>query len=480
MFHLPKRSALLFILLLAISLFAATEQGTWPWIAGDELMIINKMVIRTGANYNHPANIEEHPNGDLMIITVAGSNEGENTMIAVIRSTDGGTSWEDPVNITPSGRMFDPTLAIEDNGDIYAFYYHSDATGCCNNHKFRVSTDNGETWGEEHDVSSDPLARQAGEQSNCLRHPNGDYLCGWSRTCGYGGNPVHDSAFTSHIPSGELGNPGAWTVHYSMSHLWSPDFGVIDPDNVVDGHFQEIFAFMRNQFCNNKGWKWGFSTDGGVTWTHANWVDPTNGVGCPEKEGVEFGAAGTAVSLDMGVAGSPSGPLKGWNVIGHCTDIRWCHDFPGCDFQHCRRYAFRIWTSNNPVDPGSWEENLEIRETSGGSENADCSIIQSQDRYLHAIWTGRGSRVIRYLKLDTDRLITGSSTRAGGIAPVYSKSGRAAAPGVMVHTAGKLHARDRCYTIRGQFISAPKFNVHKGVYFAGFNAGTGENAIRFK
>ncbi|MBD3343767.1 MAG: PKD domain-containing protein, partial [Chitinivibrionales bacterium] len=374
--------------------------GNWL-IYGDQSCIIRKDILSTGASYNHPANITQLANGDLIIVTVAGQSEGESTQIGAFKSTDQGGSWGSLINVSTVGEYFDPTVQQADNGDVYCFYYDN----CCNDHKFRVSTDGGNTWGAEKDISAmagvadDQL--QAGEQSNCLQHPNGDWLCGWSQT--YNGG----QGYTSHIAKGNLGNPSAWAKHFAVDQFWNPDFLVVNPANTSNGHFQEIVAFCRNEF-HNEGPKWAKSQDGGRTWSSFSWVDPSENVGCPANEGISFGAAGTGVSLDLGTAGSPSGNLTGWHIIAHGSDARYCPE-SGCSQTLCKRYFMRVWIGNNPLDASSWQEKLEFRESSAGDENADCSIIQAQDRKIHLIWTGRGSSAVRYVKIDPDVLTGGTA-----------------------------------------------------------------------
>ncbi|MBD3320939.1 MAG: hypothetical protein GF350_07600 [Chitinivibrionales bacterium] len=431
------------VALVAANIYAA---GDWL-IYGDQSCIIRKDILSSGAGYNHPANIEQLANGDLLIATVAGSGEGESTRIGAYKSTNNGDSWSDMINVTPVGSAFDPTLAQAENGDIYCFYFKGNYTSCCDDQKFRVSTDNGNTWGSEYDISTmagvadDEL--QAGEQSNCLRHPNGDWLCGWSET--YNGG----QGYTSHILKGDLGSPSDWTKHFALDQLWSPDFLVVNPANTVDGHFQEIVAFCRTEF-HNVGPKWAKSQDGGKTWSSFNWVDPSENVGCVARDGISFGAAGTGVSLDLGTAGSPSGNLTGWHVIAHGSDARYCPE-SGCSQTRCSRYFMRVWIGNNPLDASSWQEKLEMRESSAGDENADCSIIQAQDRKIHLIWTGRGSNAVRYAKIDPDILI--------GATEIKSRTSRSAA----YSTAVNSHSR-MLYNVTGQCLGSTGMHTQaKGI-----------------
>lgn len=363
--------------------------GTWR-INGDATVIEEKTLLVTGAAYNHPANIEQLANGDLIIVSVSGDSEGEATKIVALLSHDQGATWSAPIDVTPSGSHFDPTVQQEDDGDVYVFYYHD----CCNDHRWRVSRDGGRTWGPEQDVSSDNLALQAGEQSNCLRHPNGDWLCGWSESVANG------RGFTSHIPKGQLGTPSAWTKHFAVDQFWNPDFMVLNPSNVVDGHYQEIVAVMRTQFHNlGDGSKFAYSSNGGRTFQTRGDIDYVgSNVGCADRQKNAHDAAQTAVSLDL-----TGGRLQGWHVLASGGEARYCTDFAECNIR-CERHFMRVFISKT-ADSNDWREMLEIRETDGGNENADCSIIQSQDRMLHLIWTGRGSRGVRYMKIDPDKLI---------------------------------------------------------------------------
>ncbi|MBD3421469.1 MAG: hypothetical protein GF398_15230 [Chitinivibrionales bacterium] len=413
------------------NLFAA---GSWL-IYGDQSCIIRKDILNTGASYNHPANIEQLANGDLIIVTVAGQSEGESTRIGSFRSANNGDSWGDLINITPVQEAFDPTLTQAENGDVYCFYYRGGGGSCCNNHKFRVSTDNGDTWGSENDVSGmaglsdDEL--QAGEQSNCLRHPNGDWLCGWSET--YNGG----QGYTSHIPKGKLGSPSDWTKHFGIDQFWNPDFMVRNPSNVVNGHYQEIIAVMRTQFHNCCKGKFAYSTDGGESWggfTNIGFVG--GGVGCTNTANSANDAAPTGVSLDL-----DGGPLLGWHVMASGGEARYCTE-SGCTKARCERYFMRVFVSNTG-DADDWEEKLELREESGGNENADCSIIQAADGKLHLIWIGRGSSVVRYAKIAPGILI-GQTTRA--IQP------RAAQTNVSRAARGRVRT---LYTVRGEFITSP-------------------------
>ncbi|MBD3346199.1 MAG: hypothetical protein GF401_14170 [Chitinivibrionales bacterium] len=422
--------------------------GNWL-IYGDQSCIIRKDILTTGAAYNHPANIEQLANGDLIIVTVAGQSEGESTQIGAFKSTDQGETWGNLIDISTVSEYFDPTVQQAENGDVYCFYYN----GCCNDHKFRISTDNGETWGSEQDVHSDEMALQAGEQSNCLRHPNGDWLCGWSETENGG------QGYTSHIPQGEMGNPSNWTKHFAVDQFWNPDFIVVNPTNVVNGHFQEIVAFCRNEF-HNTGPKWAKSQDGGQTWTSFDWVDPTENVGCVADEGIKFGAAGTGVSLDLGTAGAPSGNLTGWHVIAHGSDARYCTE-SGCSATLCDRYFMRIWIGDDPLDASSWEEKLEIRESSAGNENADCSIIQAQDRKIHLIWTGREVEAVRYAKIDPDILI-GETTSIS----------RSRASQAIAYSPGKENRNATLYSVTGECLGSTGIHIQaKGIVIEKLGSG---------
>lgn len=400
-------------------------------IYGNQSAVVRKELLLTGAAYNHPANIEQLDNGDLIIVSVAGVAEGQSTRIIAFHSTDSGESWGSPVDVTPSKSMFDPTISQAPNGDVYCFYYN----GCCNDQKFRRSTDGGRTWGSEHDVSADQFALQAGEQSNCLRQPNGDFLCGWSETKNGG------KGYTTVIPSGSLGTPSSWERRFAVDQFWNPDFLVVDPSRTLNGHFRRLVAFCRNEF-HNVGPKWASSEDGGATWSSFEWKAPRANVGCSGNEGIAFGAAGTAVSLDLGVAGAPSGPLGGLHVIAHGSDARYCPE-SGCNKDRCTRWFMRVWVGDDPFNASSWHEVLELREASAGNENADCSIIQDNNRMLHLIWTGRGSKGIKYVKLDPDSLVPASIVSAVGRSP---RLGDRTGMSLSSPTAEKT------YTIRGETV----------------------------
>ncbi len=374
---------------------AATRAGDWL-INGDQSAIVDKKVIETGAAYNHPANIEQLANGDLIIVSVAGEGEGESTAISAVISTDNGATWSDPIGVSGVSSYYDPTVQQAANGDVYCFYY----LGCCNNHKWRVSTDNGRTWGSEHDVSDaigsrDPVSLQAGEQSNALRHPNGDWLCGWSE-----GKTGGRQGYTSHIPKGALGDPAQWTKHWAIDQFWNPAFLVLNPDNAKNGHYQEILAVMRTQFHNSgDGSDFALSTDGGVTFKPIGKIGFTSTVG--DRRNTMHAAAPTGVSLDL-----DGGALQGWHVIAQSGDAMDPAKSDCPKGRRCQRHFMRVAVSNSG-DPKDWQLVLELRERTAGGENADCSIIQDTGGNLHLIWTGRGTSGIRYMKLDAATLVGG-------------------------------------------------------------------------
>jgi len=101
--------------------------------------------------YNHVAGITEMPNGDLLVVWVAGSAEAaKDTVIVASRRMKGQAAWSNPsvVANNPEASVANPTLFVDDRGVAWLFHVELLEEGnlCASRIVVQTSGDSGQTW----------------------------------------------------------------------------------------------------------------------------------------------------------------------------------------------------------------------------------------------------------------------------------------------------------------------------------------------
>ncbi|MBD3241274.1 MAG: hypothetical protein GF331_11860 [Chitinivibrionales bacterium] len=377
--------------------------ANWYFL-GDTSAVVAYELLTPDVTYSHPSNPFESRDGTLMIVSVMGLSEGDNTCIGLYR--DDGSGWGDPVIVAGPADLFDPTLAQTDDGTIYCFYYD----GCCDDQKYRKSTDDGVTWGAEHDVHSDNDIGFA-EQNNAKRHPNGDWFAleSTDNPTSVGVDNAGDAIYVV-APSGQLENASSWGRSVIRSGWSTGDFLVVNPEETTNGHYRNLRAVLRCDFnCENQG-SFAYSHDAGATWDHGYDIPFGDKPQCGELADVHALGQSTRTALSLDLAG---GPLKGWHVIAASAKTAYCDAIDAAGVpQKWERGSIAVLRSNTG-DHDDFHEVFLVRETGSGPENADPGMIRSSDGMLHLTFTGRDAAGIRHVTIDAAKLIgvTGSEAR---------------------------------------------------------------------
>jgi len=365
--------------MLAVCSLPPTALAVTPDFTGRTDAILSWEAIDTGLDYNHPSSIVELKNGDLVIAWAGGLNEGESTAIRVMRKVNG--IWQPMQTVTPVASMFDPVLFEPSaNGAPLLLTYYK---GCCHDQYVRQSFDNGATWSAEQKMY--PAAgvsgynqdfMEAAEQNPPLELPGGDLLASHDRW--------QDGASTSNwvtrIPSDNLlgdagGTPWQLTALDDAGVNGSELFGN-GSFLVFDTGYQHLGLIVRRAI---HGHPWFLeSFDGGLTWSDA--VMPS--ISLLEGSGPRAGISALSLDIDGGAA-------QGWHLFAGAGGA--------CGL--CRDFVV-IAASQ---DGRNWDARLQV--AIGDGEQADPTLIQTADRNVHMLFTGRDSEPVRHMVIDPDVLL---------------------------------------------------------------------------
>lgn len=332
-------------------------------------------------SYNHPSNIVETQDGSIVVAWAGGASEGERTNIWTARKTSSG--WDNGQIIDDWGTIYDPVL-IQPRapGSPIFLYYKRDGNPDAWKGYVVKSTDDGVSWSNKMQLpaTSDSYFNNYGghfvgpHQNPPLEMPDGTFLAGCSNEDGgvdnfrYHIERIPANNYTGNEPGGS-----DWTVqHFTKKGLIAPAFLVFDPS------YQKLGMVIRN----GVHWDGHFSksVDGGDTWT------------TPEKlNGLKIKTGVAAISLDI-----DGGPGQGWHLAAGAYASS---EFgSGCGL--CRD-AIHLGASNN--EGSSWSSKLIIRLDT--DEQADPTLIQTEDKMVHLLWSGRGSDHLKYALLDPYKLL---------------------------------------------------------------------------
>lgn len=138
-----------------------------------------------GGRYKHPASIAELPNGDLYLAFYGGDGEyAANTADYGSRLARGGKTWSTPAKIadTPDRSDGNPVVWQEHDGPLWLFYVvRYGETWSESVIKYKVSTDNGQTWSDSELLSfekglmvrSQPIPLENGDLLLPIYHERG-------------------------------------------------------------------------------------------------------------------------------------------------------------------------------------------------------------------------------------------------------------------------------------------------------------------
>ncbi|MBD3418785.1 MAG: hypothetical protein GF398_01580 [Chitinivibrionales bacterium] len=354
----------------------------------------------------------ESRDGTMMIVSVMGASEGENTNIGLYRNE--GSGWDDPVIINGPASSFDPTMLQADDGTIFCFYYE----GCCDDQKFRKSSDDGKTWGQQIDVNSNNDIGFS-EQNNAKRHPNGDWFAMEStkNPTSAGTANAGDAIYVA-APVDQLENSSSWERHVIRSGWSTGDFLVVNPSETINGRYKNLRAILRCDFnCENQN-SFAYSSDAGQTWDYGYDIPFSNIPACNDchvgsLEGVHALGETTRSSVSLDLDG---GPLLGWHVIVTAAKTAYCAAIDACSAsapvpQKYQRGSIAVLISNTG-NHDDFSEVFLVRETGTGPENCDPGMIRSSDGLLHLTFTGRDAPSIRYVVFDPAVLVGATSAKS--------------------------------------------------------------------
>ncbi|MBD3343742.1 MAG: T9SS type A sorting domain-containing protein [Chitinivibrionales bacterium] len=264
--------------------------------------------------------------------------------------------------------------------------------------RMRWSTDDGRTWSDAKQLpsSDNPLFQEnrfiGPEQNPPLEHPNGWFWCSVG---------AHVSTSNGHIitmipPDNYDGTGGtSWqykNTPFNPGNAGQGAFLVIDPDERTNGLYKNVAGVVRDNV--NGEVHITYTANGGEFWTSATKLPVSNNIG---NRRTALQAGGAAVSLDIN-----GGPSQGRHLACAAGDAM-------INGTRKLRHVIRMVMSN---DAHNWDEILEMRMEN--AEQADPTLIQTSDRKIHLLWSGRGTGTtpLRHVVMDPDILIGNDPTIA--------------------------------------------------------------------
>ncbi len=317
--------------------------------------------------YNHPSMLCRTREGTMIFMWNGGPDEAtSHNRIFFSRLEKGASQWAEPKRLENRqidfGTIFQPS---KPGAPLIAAYWYGDPSGAGSAMMF--SDDDGKTWSEPKPfpTSDDPFwaPKPAKGHLRFAMSPPVEFGDGrlWLASEGSFMYP----AIVEVLPDNYAGQTPGGTP-WSSIHDNGLDRGILGDFLVLTPDRQSIIYIMR------AGGNY-LTTDGGKSWTAVPRI-PKGGAGV------------AALSLDV-----DGGPAQGWHLTA------------GCNHPQRHRGLF-VWISKDPTNASSWKQVLQLHEDVGG-EDADPSMIQTPDRKIHLLFTGRGEELLKYYILDPDKLV---------------------------------------------------------------------------
>jgi hypothetical protein len=315
--------------------------------------------------YNHPSMLCQTRAGTLIFMWNGGLREaGPSNRIFYTRLEKNARQWSEPQRLEKRqidfGTLWQPR---KDGAPIIAGYWLGAPRGAGS--AMICSDDDGKTWSEPRPFpTSDDAFWAAAPANKHLRFSMSPPVEFADGTLWFASEQQHKLPAIVEVPPDNYradpkGTP--WKSYHSngLAAGVHGDFLVLSPDR------SSLMYIMRG------GGNY-LTKDRGKSWT--------------EVKGVQKGGAGVAaLSLDK-----DGGAAQGWHVTAGCT--------------HPGRNGLFVWISKDPTDPASWKKVLTLHQDLP-DEDADPSMIQTADRKIHLLFTGRHEDCLKHYVLDPDKLV---------------------------------------------------------------------------
>src|ERR1051325_644612 len=268
--------------------FATSHDGGVTWTTGE----LPNLTTVTGGDFDRAGDQVAAFGPDGAAYAVSTQFDGQfvpdrRSAIGVLRSDDGGLTWNDPVQIAEDDDLHffndNPNMAVDTYptsphyGRVYVAWLREHATPPTIVAPFilKWSDDGGRTWSDRHFVSN---AGTNGEGDQVLVQPNGDLTVVWQRIGGSGG--YQQGARTS-TDGGLTFGPVVKiaVVHWHESRGLRTGFAIpsatVDP---VTGDLHVVWQDSGQRPDGKNDVVISSSTDGGATWSPIRRVnqDPTD------------------------------------------------------------------------------------------------------------------------------------------------------------------------------------------------------------
>lgn len=230
---------------------------------------------QTGTDMGYPV-IRVNSGGTLFIVHYDSCADGK--MIAFSRSTDSGSTWTTPMNISGPGISFvsDPAMAVGQDGVIHVAFDGYDNSDGVQSLFYTKSSDDGDTWSDVQIILKGSGSHVPMKASIATGADNAVYIgCIWLMAGNF-------SLYLHRSPD----NGGSWDVPFAVTNGASQLMG---PHMAVDtaGNINLLWYYKERETINGFWSDWyrvffSRSIDGGMTWTpqmavsekYADSVDP--------------------------------------------------------------------------------------------------------------------------------------------------------------------------------------------------------------
>jgi hypothetical protein len=343
--------------------------------------------------YRHPADVCELRDGTLLTIYNGGEKEAaQGNRIYVCRKEPHANAWTEPIALEPN-----PENTALDIGVIFQPRRRADAPVLCyywwkgtRPHDYiphmRFSEDNGFTWSPRiacPPSSGGPILDQ---------FANGSYLTGPLQCAPIelsdgsllaAGHYQTDQRPTSPGPKRRavpiLRIPGD---NYSGSQAGAPPWKLLGilPDVglpgflILSSDIKKLALVGRTAIDGPHTIQ--LSQDTGLTWS--------------DREDLSAGGIAGVGTLSLDVDG---GPAQGWHVVAGSNGLG----------RNGLVVAIANSNTSDLARNASWKQVLVLHKNEGG-EDADPTLIQTKDRQVHLVFTGRKSLNVMHYVLDPDKL----------------------------------------------------------------------------
>lgn len=391
------------IWMISILLLTTIEVGnTQPWVQsikgpapGDSGPRIDAIVLRQMINiyespvrlpsgervtYNHPSMLCQTRNNTLIFMWNGGPSEGEDqNRIFYIRKPKNAAQWSSPKRLENQQIDFGAIYQPKQKGaPVIAGYWLGPPVR--SGTRLIFSKNDGKTWSSPlpFPTNNDPF--WSGPPSNGhfrfsmsppIEFPDG--------TLWWASEHFRERSLGKAIPAIVVVPPTNYTGQPKEEDSWKsihPE--IFKQGGGFHGDFLVLSQDFRQIIYLTRGGQDYFTRDKGQSWSLINGTPKDGASGMP-------GAGLATLSLDI-----EGGPAQGWHVMASS--------------KHPQRNRLFVRISNNPTDPTSWKHILTLHEDIP-AEDADPSMIQTTDRKIHLLFTGRASQELKHYVFDPNKLV---------------------------------------------------------------------------